>query len=93
MRGDLSCSSTGSTAPSSSRPLPKGAFPALCAGNAPFDVGGGRTSHATLRLSKAFRLKLALRDRLRVTAVVAARDAAGNHRTTSLRLTLRAPAA
>jgi len=54
-------------------------------------LSGGTTRALGLRLSKATRLTLAARSKLEVTAVVTARDAAGNRRTTQLRMTLRAP--
>jgi hypothetical protein len=52
----------------------------------------GATRSFRLRLSKSARSALAARRRLKVTAVVTARDAAGNRRTTRLRMTLRAAA-
>jgi hypothetical protein len=54
-------------------------------------LSGGTTRALGLRLSKATRLTLAARSKLEVTAVVTARDATGNRRTTQLRMTLRAP--
>ena len=54
-------------------------------------VPGYTTRTFALKLSKATRSKLARSRRLRVTAVVAARDAAGNSRTKQSRMTLLAP--
>lgn len=55
-------------------------------------LSGGSTRSFRLKLSKAARTALAARSRLTVTAVVAAEDAAGNRKTTTRRMTLRAPA-
>ena len=54
-------------------------------------VPGYTTRTFALKLSKATRSKLARSRRLRVTAVVTARDAAGNSRTKQSRMTLLAP--
>ena len=54
-------------------------------------VSGYTTRTFALKLSKATRSKLARSRRLRVTAVVTARDAAGNSRTKQSRMTLLAP--
>jgi hypothetical protein len=54
-------------------------------------VRGGTTRTLDLRLSKSARSTLAARSRVKVTAVVTATDAAANHKTTRLRMTLRAP--
>ena len=54
-------------------------------------VPGYTTRTFALKLSKATRSKLARSRRLRVTAVVAARDAAGNSRAKQSRMTLLAP--
>jgi hypothetical protein len=54
-------------------------------------VRGGRTAKVTLLLSKGVRRYLSTHNRLRVTAVTVARDAAGNSRVARVRVTLRAP--
>jgi hypothetical protein len=54
-------------------------------------LSGGSTRTFRLQLSKAARTKLAARSRLKVTLVVTAEDAAGNQKTTTRRMTLRAP--
>lgn len=54
-------------------------------------VSGNTTRTFALKLSKATRSMLARSRRLKVTAVVAARDAAGNSRTKQSRMTLLAP--
>jgi hypothetical protein len=56
-------------------------------------VKGGKTVTVTLQLNKATRQQLTKRGSLKVSSVVAATDAAGNHKTTTKRMTLRAPAA
>ena len=56
-------------------------------------VEGGVTRTFRLQLSRAARRSLAARGKLRVKAVIFAVDAAGNDRTTTRRVTLRAPAA
>jgi hypothetical protein len=52
-------------------------------------VKGGKTKTVTLTLSKAAKRLLAKRHSLKVSSVVKATDAAGNHRTTTKKLTLR----
>ena len=56
-------------------------------------VKGGKTVTVTLQLSKAARLQLTKHSTLKISTVVTARDAAGNRRTTTRALTLRAPSA
>lgn len=55
-------------------------------------IRGGKTAKVTLRLRKSARTYLATHARLKATAVTAARDAAGNRKTTRVEVTLRAPA-
>ena len=55
-------------------------------------VLGGKQVKVRLRLSVATRMLLLERQTLKVTALVTARDAAGNSAPTNSRLTLRAPA-
>jgi hypothetical protein len=52
-------------------------------------VAGGTTKTVTLQLTKAIRRQLASHHSLKITAVVAAKDAAGNKKTTKKSLTLR----
>jgi hypothetical protein len=52
-------------------------------------VKGGKTKTVTLQLTKAVRRQLASHHSLKITAVVAAKDAAGNKKTTKKSLTLR----
>ena len=56
-------------------------------------VAGGKTVTVTLQLSKATRQQLAKHSSLKVSTVVTASDAAGNRKTTTKRVTLRAPSA
>jgi hypothetical protein len=56
-------------------------------------VKGGKTATVTLLLNKATRQQLIRRSSLKVSTVVTATDAAGNRRTTTKRMTLRAPSA
>jgi hypothetical protein len=53
---------------------------------------GGKGATARVRLSKETPMLLAARGRLRVTVLVTARDAAGNVKSATRRLTIRAPA-
>jgi hypothetical protein len=53
-------------------------------------ISGGSTRTVALRLSRATRSALAAHSHVKVTAVVTATDAAANHRTTQVRMTLRA---
>ena len=55
-------------------------------------LDGGEKAKVSLRLSKAARRLLTAQRRLKVRAVVKARDAAGNTKTKRVRLVLRAPA-
>jgi hypothetical protein len=55
-------------------------------------IRGGETAKVTLRLRKSARTYLSTHARLKATAVTAARDAAGNRKTTRVKVTLRAPA-
>lgn len=59
------------------------------AGVAAFHARGGRTAKAKVRLSSAARQTLARRHRLRVRVTANARDAAGNARRVSRKLTIR----
>ena len=52
-------------------------------------IKGGKTATVTLKLTKAAKQQLAKRGSLKVSSVVSATDAAGNHRTTAKTLTLR----
>ena len=54
-------------------------------------VRGGRTAKAKLRLRTSVRKRLSRHSRVKVSAVVVARDAAGHRSTQRLRVTLRAP--
>jgi hypothetical protein len=54
-------------------------------------VSSGETRTFRLKLSKAARKKLAGRASLKAKATVRVEDAAGNERTTKLRVTLLAP--
>ena len=56
-----------------------------------FRVDGGKTRRVSLRLRRAARRALAGSSAMRVTAVAAARDAAGNRGTTRTRIRLLAP--
>ena len=56
-------------------------------------VKGGKTKTVTLTLSSAAKKLLAKRHSLKVSSVVTATDAAGNHKTTTRRMTLRRAAA
>jgi hypothetical protein len=53
-------------------------------------LAGGTTAKVTLRLTTAARRQLAKAHRLKVSAQITARDAAGNRRATTKQLTLRA---
>jgi hypothetical protein len=55
-----------------------------------FQVAGGKTRRVSLRLSRSARRRLVRSGALLVTALAAARDAAGNRATTRVRLTLKA---
>ena len=52
-------------------------------------IAGGRSATVTLTLSKAARTRLAKAKKLKVSAVIAATDAAGNRSTTTTSVTLR----
>ena len=54
-------------------------------------VKGGETVTVTLQLTKAARLQLTKHSTLKLSTVVTARDAAGNRKTTTRPLTVRAP--
>lgn len=54
-------------------------------------VKGGETVTVTLQLTKAARLQLTKHSTLQLSTVVTARDAAGNRKTTTRPLTVRAP--
>ena len=56
-----------------------------------FRVAGGKTRRVSLRLKRGARRALAGSSAMRVTAVAAARDAAGNRGTTRTRIRLLAP--
>ena len=56
-------------------------------------VKGGKTVTVTLQLTKAVRSQLTKHSTLKMSTVVTARDAAGNRKTTTRALTLRAPSA
>lgn len=60
-------------------------------GTRTFAIVGGRRATVQLRFSKAALRMLRRARRVRVTATIRARDAAGNSRTTRMRLTLLAP--
>jgi hypothetical protein len=64
---------------------------ARVAGRATVKVKGGRAATATVHLAKAIRAGLMTHPSTRLTLVVVATDAAGNKRTTTRRITLRAP--
>ena len=55
-------------------------------------VPGGSTRTFRLQLSSSARAKLAERGKIKATAVISATDAAGNAKTTTRRITLKAPA-
>ena len=52
-------------------------------------IKGGKTKTVTLTLNPATRKLLAKRHSLKLSSVVSATDAAGNHRTSTKALTLR----
>ena len=54
-------------------------------------VRGGRTAKAKLRLRRSVRKRLSRHSRVKATAVLVARDAAGHRSAQRLRVTLRAP--
>ena len=55
-------------------------------------VAGGKSASVTLRLTRSDRLRLARLRSLFVDAAASARDAAGNHATTTTQIQLLAPA-
>ena len=55
-------------------------------------VPGGSTRTFSLKLSSSARAKLADLGRIKAKAVITATDAAGNTKTTTRRITLKAPA-
>ena len=56
-----------------------------------FVVGGGKTKKLRLKLPKAARAKIARKGSMRAVVVIRAHDAAGNRRTTKIRIRLLAP--